>query len=188
MEPVTAKSLLTARIATADSTNVAELARIAASTFPLACPPSVTQANIAEFVEANLSDARFAEYLSDPRRLVLTADHGDRIVGYAMLIRGVGDDPDVAQAVPIRPAAELSKMYMLPDHHGSGLSTMLMDAALAAAAEWGVECVWLGVNQENLRAQRFYTKCGFTINGTRTFQLGAGRENDYVMVRQFGAA
>ena len=185
MEPVTAKPLLTARIATADSIDVAELAGVAASTFPLACPPSVTHANIAAFVGANLSAVRFAEYLSDPRRLILTADYDKRIVGYAMLIRGVGDDPEVAQAVPVRPAAELSKMYVLPDHHGSGVSTTLMDAALDAAAEWGVDCVWLGVNQQNRRAQRFYTKCGFTINGTRTFQLGAHIENDYVMIRQF---
>jgi ribosomal protein S18 acetylase RimI-like enzyme len=179
---------VTVRIATADSIDIAELAEVAASTFPLACPPSVTRANIAAFVEANLSDVRFAEYLSDPRRLVLTAHHDDRIVGYAMLIRGVGDDPEVAQAVPVRPAAELSKMYVLPDHHGSGVSTALMDAALAAAAAWGIDCVWLGVNQQNHRAQRFYTKCGFTINGTRTFQLGAGQESDYIMVRQLGAS
>ena len=178
---------MTARIATADSIDIAELAAVAESTFPLACPPSVTHANIAAFVEANLSAVRFAEYLSDPRRLILTANHDDRVVGYAMLIRGVGDDHEVAQAVPVRPAAELSKMYVLPDQHGSGVSTTLMDAALDAAAEWGVDCVWLGVNQENHRAQRFYTKCGFTINGTRIFQLGAGRESDYVMVRQLAA-
>jgi ribosomal protein S18 acetylase RimI-like enzyme len=179
---------LNVRIATADSIDVAELADVAASTFPLACPPSVTRANIAAFVEANLSDVRFAEYLSDPQRLVLTAHHGNRIVGYAMMIRGVGDDPEVAQAVSVRPAAELSKIYVLPDYHGSGVSTALMDAALAGAVERGVECVWLGVNQQNFRAQRFYAKCGFTVNGTRTFRLGAGRESDYVMVREFGAA
>jgi ribosomal protein S18 acetylase RimI-like enzyme len=178
---------LNVRIATADSIDIAELADVAASTFPLACPPSVTRANIAAFVEVNLSGARFAEYLSDPQRLVLTAHHADRIIGYAMMIRCVGDDPEVALAVPVRPAAELSKMYVLPDHHGSGVSTMLMDAALAGGLEWGVECVWLGVNQQNRRAQRFYAKCGFTVNGTRTFQLGAGRESDYVMVRRFGA-
>jgi ribosomal protein S18 acetylase RimI-like enzyme len=187
VEPVAAQSSLTVRIATADSVDIAELAAVAARTFPLACPPSVTRANIASFVDANLSEARFAEYLSDPQRLILTAGQGDRIIGYAMLIRGVGDDPEVEQAVPVRPAAELSKMYVLPDHHGSGVSTALMDASLAAAVEWGVGCVWLGVNQENHRAQRFYTKCGFSINGTRTFQLGAGRESDYVMVRQLGA-
>ena len=137
------------RIATADSVDIAELAAVAARTFPLACPPSVTRANIASFVDANLSDARFAEYLADPQRLILTASHDDRIVGYAMLIRGVGDDPDVQRAVRVRPAVELSKMYVLPDHHGSGVSTALMDAALAAAAEWGAGCVWLGVNQKN---------------------------------------
>ena len=105
-----------------------------------------------------------------------------------MLIRGVGDDPDVQRAVHVRPAVELSKMYVLPDNHGSGVSTALMDAALAAAAEWGAGCVWLGVNQKNERAQQFYKKCGFTVNGTRTFQLGAHTESDYVMVRLFGAA
>ena len=175
------------RIATADSVDTAELATVAARTFPLACPPSVTRANVASFIDANLSDVRFAEYLSDPRRLILTASADDRIVGYAMLIRGVGDDPDVRRAVAVQPAVELSKMYVLPDHHGSGVSTALMDAALATAVDWRAGCMWLGVNQKNIRAQRFYKKCGFTVNGARTFQLGNGTESDYVMVRQLGA-
>jgi ribosomal protein S18 acetylase RimI-like enzyme len=187
VEPIAGKPRLAVRIATADSVDVAELAGVAARTFPLACPPSVTRANMASFVDATLSDARFAEYLADPRRVILTASQGNRIIGYAMLIRGVGDDPDVQRAVPLRPAVELSKMYVLPDHHGSGVSTALMDAALAGAAEWDAGCAWLGVNQENHRAQRFYTKCGFSINGTRTFQLGGHDENDYVMVRPFGS-
>lgn len=173
------------RVATADSIDIAELSAVAALTFPLACPASATPANIASFIEANLSAVRFAEYLADPQRLILTAGQDDRIVGYAMLVRGVGDDADVQRAVPTRPAVELSKMYVLPDNHGAGASTALMDAALAVAAEWGAGCVWLGVNQQNQRAQQFYKKCGFTVNGTRTFRLGSHDENDYVMVRQF---
>ena len=184
MEPIA----LVVRTATADSVDIAELASVAARTFPLACPPSVTSANVASFIEANLSDARFTEYLSDPRRLILTVSQNDRIIGYAMLIRGVGEDLDVQRAVRVRPAVELSKMYVLPDNHGSGVSTALMNAALAAAVDWGAGCIWLGVNQQNFRAQRFYKKCGFTVNGTRTFQLGAHHESDYVMVREFGPA
>jgi ribosomal protein S18 acetylase RimI-like enzyme len=61
-----------------------------------------------------------------------------------------------------------------------------MDLAVATAEGWGVRRVWLGVNQKNQRAQRFYTKNGFAVTGTRTFQLGARRENDYVMARQLG--
>jgi GNAT superfamily N-acetyltransferase len=183
-----AKSRSAVRIAGPDSVDVAELAGVAARTFPLACPPSVTPANIASFIDANLSDARFAEYLADPQRLILTASRDDRIVGYAMLVRGVGDDPDVERAVRIRPAVEISKMYVLPDSHGSGVSTALMDAALTAAAEWDAGCVWLGVNQKNERAQQFYKKSGFTVHGIRSFHLGGHTERDYVMVRQLGAA
>lgn len=165
----------------------AELATVAAQTFPLACPPSTPAENIASFIEANLSAARFAEYLADPQRAVLTAIRNDRIVGYAMLIRGGYDDiedTDALRAVELRPAAQLSKVYLLPDYHGSGVASELMDATLATAADWGVRCVWLGVNQENQRAQRFYLKHGFKVNGTRTFHIGDRRENDYVMVRE----
>lgn len=174
---------LAVHLATTDSVDTGELAAVAAVTFPLACPPSVAPGNIASFIDTNLSAARFGEYLADPDRAVLTAQRDSRIVGYAMLIRGLGDDPQVQRVVDTRPAAELSKMYVLPEYHGGGAAPALMDRALATAAEWGVRCVWLGVNQANQRAQRFYAKSGFTISGTRTFQVGARRENDFVMVR-----
>jgi ribosomal protein S18 acetylase RimI-like enzyme len=169
-----------------DTIDTVELAAVAAQTFPLACPPTTAPENIASFIDANLSARRFAQYLTDPQRAILTAHQDGRIVGYAMLIRGVTDDPDVPRAVELRPAAELSKLYVLPDFHGAGVSVALMDNTLAAAAEWQVRCVWLGVNQANQRAQRFYLKSGFKINGTRTFQVGARLENDYVMVRELG--
>jgi ribosomal protein S18 acetylase RimI-like enzyme len=180
MEPVT----LAVRIATTDSVDTDELAAVAARTFPLACPPSTPPENIASFIDTNLSATRFAEYLADPQRAILSAQQDDRIVGYAMLIRGVDDDTDVQRAVEVRPAAELSKLYLLPDYHGAGVATTLMETTLATAAAWGARCVWLGVNQENQRAQRFYIKSGFKVNGTRTFQVGTRRENDYVMVRE----
>ena len=172
--------------ATTDSVDADELAAIAAQTFPLACPPSTPRDNIASFIDTNLSPTSFAEYLSDPQRAILTARQHGRIIGYAMLIRGVSDDPDVQQAVAARPAAELSKIYLLPEYHGAGVSTALMELTLATTAEWGVRCVWLGVNQENQRAQRFYVKSGFKITGTRTFQVGDRRENDYVMIHDLG--
>ncbi|MCV7241984.1 GNAT family N-acetyltransferase [Mycobacterium mantenii] len=182
MEPLTG----TLHIAPADSGDAPELAAVAALTFSLACPASTTEGNITAFVEANLSATRFAEYLSDPDRAIVTARQDGRIVGYAMLVRGVSDHVGVQQAVQTRPAAELSKMYVLLDRHSTGAAAALMERILAVAADWGVRCVWLGVNQENQRAQRFYLKSGFTVNGTRTFQLGADVESDYVMIRELG--
>lgn len=165
----------TVQVSAAGSADAVELASVAAQTFPLACPPGATQENIAAFVDANLSAERFADYLADPHRAVLAAARDGRIIGYAMLIRDSGAD-----------AAELSKIYVLPEYHGGGVSTALMDRALATAGEWGARRVWLGVNRANQRAQRFYAKSGFRISGTRTFQLGADLEHDYVMVRELG--
>ena len=170
-------------VAEAVEADLSELADVAARTFPLACPPAATAENIAAFIEENLSQARFREYLADPDRVVLAARDEGRIAGYVMLIRGVPDDDDVQRAVALRPAVELSKMYVLPDSHGAGVSAALMAAAVQHAGELDAKCVWLGVNQQNQRAQRFYAKHGFAINGTKTFRLGAGIEHDYVMVR-----
>lgn len=173
---------LATRVFPATRADVPELADVASRTFPLACPPSATAENVAAFVAENLSQHRFADYLTDPGRVVLVARNDGGMVGYAMLIRGVPDDDDVQRAVSPRPAIELSKMYVIPDSHGTDASSALMTEALTLSRDTGYRCVWLGVNQENRRAQRFYAKHGFAVTGTKTFHLGAGVENDFVMV------
>lgn len=170
-------------VTAATAADVPEVADVAARTFPLACPPTLTPENIAAFVAANLSAERFTGYLNDPTRRVVVARDGDRILGYAMMIRGVPDDADVQAAVRERPAVELSKIYVLPDAHGGAVATELMQAAVDYGHQQQAVTLWLGVNQKNERAQRFYTKQGFRIAGTKTFTVGASVENDYVMVR-----
>ncbi|WP_373864931.1 GNAT family N-acetyltransferase [Nocardia xishanensis] len=157
------------------------LSDVAAATFPLACPPGATADDIEIFVTEVLSGERFGEYLTDPERIVLKAVAGGDIVGYAMLHTGDPADPEVARAVDLHPAIEVSKMYVLPGHHGTGVSTALMHAALEHAREGGYPGIWLGVNQANTRAQRFYAKHGFQIVGTKTFPVGHQLHDDYVM-------
>lgn len=170
-------------ISDAVEADAVELAELAAATFPLACPPTSPPGDITAFIAAHLSRTRFTDYLADPSRTVLAARAGGRMVGYAMLIDGVGTDPDVAQAVAPRPAIELSKLYVRAESHGSGVAAALMDATVNRAAGAGARCVWLGVNQRNSRAQRFYGKHGFVVAGTKTFPMGTHTEQDYVMVR-----
>ncbi|MFV0494371.1 GNAT family N-acetyltransferase [Mycobacterium sp.] len=160
------------------------MAAVAARTFPLACPPWSRPEDIAAFVDAQLSPECFAAYLSDPRRAVIAARNPDGIAGYVMVIRGVPNDDRIQRAVPLRPAVELSKLYLLTDFHGTGISAALLDAAISAAFDWGARCIWLGANEKNLRAVRFYRKHGFTVTGAKTFQMGSFVEDDYVMVRE----
>jgi len=172
----------------ATSADAAALAAVAAITFPLACPPQTTDEAKASFIADVLSEERFREYTSDGERLVLIAEEsaGERppeTIGYTMLVFGEPHDPDVIAALSIRPTAELSKCYVLPGHHGAGVAAMLMTASLEAARARGAAGVWLGVNEENAKAQRFYGKHGFARVGMKHFVLGDRLEDDHVFER-----
>ena len=167
--------------------DVAALAELAAETFPLACPPTVPDDDVAAFIATHLGAEHFAGYLADAGRTVLAARSGDRILGYAMLISARPMLVGLAKpSVPGRPTVELSKMYVRADAHGSGVAASLMAAAIDTACDDGLASVWLGVNQRNARAQAFYHKSGFTVCGTRTFALGAHIEQDFVLACSLG--
>ncbi|WP_395640459.1 GNAT family N-acetyltransferase [Pseudolysinimonas sp.] len=170
------------RASVADS---AALAAVAAATFPLACPPHTTDEAKAAFIAAHLTPARFDEYLADPARVLFLADVAGVAAGYTMLIVGEPSDPDVTAALTVRPTAELSKCYVMPGHHGAGVASALMTRTLEAARERGAAAVWLGVNEENARAQGFYEKSGFAKVGRKRFLVGDRWEEDFVMERVF---
>lgn len=159
------------------------LSDVAAATFPLACPPELAPEDIDTFIARILSGDRFGDYLSDPGRTVLKAVAGGAIVGYAMLVAGPPAEPEMA-AVMGESMIEINKLYVLPDHHGAGVSTALMQAAVDDARRGGYAGVWLGVNQNNQRAQRFYAKHGFRTVGTKTTAVGTQLCQDYVMRRE----
>ncbi|MEV0946455.1 GNAT family N-acetyltransferase [Rhodococcus sp. NPDC049939] len=159
------------------------IADVAAATFPLACPPHATQDDVATFIDDVLSAERFSEYLTDPNRTVLKVTHDGSIVGYAMLIAGEPSDPELGKMVSLRPTQEISKLYVLPGSHGTGVASAMMDAIVERAAAAGCAGLWLGVNQQNIRAQKFYEKHGFVKVGTRTFGVGTQLHHDFVMQR-----
>lgn len=178
-------------IRTAVAADAPELAALAAVTFPLACPPGSPSEEIETFVAEHLSAQAFRQYLADPVRQLfvaqeMTSSGAQRLLAYTMLVDAPPQDADVAALVSAQDSAELSKCYAHPDTHGSGLSTKIMAASLDWARELGRGQIWLGVNKENLRAQSFYAKHGFTIAGTKSFKLGNRVEHDYVMVRPTG--
>ncbi|WP_245862811.1 GNAT family N-acetyltransferase [Georgenia soli] len=168
------------------------LAELAAVTFPLACPPHLDEDDVAQFVATHLGPEHFAAYLADEERYrVVVAEGPDAPVGYTLLVLPLtSDEPpsadDVAALVTARPAAELSKCYVLPDLQGSGLAGALLTATLRTAAAHRVDgepvaAVWLGTNRANRRAQRSYARHGFVTLGTRRFRVGESLEEDLVM-------
>ncbi len=162
------------------------LAELAAVTFPLACPPGSTPEDQRAFVDTVLSQSAFESYLADGRRTVLVAEDdedGTQLQGYAMLVAGMPADPDVRSTLSLWPTVELSKCYVRPQRHGAGVADLLMDASLEDARGRRALGCWLGVNQLNERAQRFYHRHGFRRVGTKHFRVGSRIEDDYVLER-----
>lgn len=171
-------SAVTLRQAIAD--DAAALHEIAAETFPLACPPDALPESIADFIATNLSVESFADYLVDPARTLSVAELDGGVVGYTMLVFGEPKDADAAACVTVRPTAELSKLYVRAGQHGAGIAPALMANAVTTARAGGARSLWLGTNQLNDRANRFYAKSGFTRVGTKRFLVGARYEDDFV--------
>ncbi len=180
--PTIPPSAVTVRAATAD--DAALLHRLAAATFALACPAHTSLESIEDFTATVLSEASFTSYLADPRRALFVGEDDGVAAGYAVVIFGDPTDADVTAAITVRPTAELSKLYVLEGHHGQGIAPALMEAALYAAREAGARGIWLGVNQENERANRFYEKSGFARVGVKQFLVGDRYEDDFVRERR----
>jgi ribosomal protein S18 acetylase RimI-like enzyme len=172
----------------ADAADADLLHDLAARTFALACPPGALQANIDAFVDTHLSAASFRGYLSDADRILLIAAADGEPVGYSMLVRGPITDPDVAAVVDEKVSIELSKFYLAADRHGSGVAAPLMTATLAEAAATGADYCWLGVNQFNDRAARFYAKHGFEVIGEKRFLVGDEWHDDHIRLRRLTPA
>jgi diamine N-acetyltransferase len=167
----------------ATTADAAELSRVASAAFPLACPPHTTAEAITEFIATHLTETHFDGYLADSNRQLFVAELDGVALGYTMLVFTEPTDAEVLAALSIRPTVELSKFYLLESAHGTGLSAELMTATLAAARETGALAMWLGVNQENVRANRFYEKNGFEKVGIKHFLVGDRLEDDFVRER-----
>lgn len=174
-----------ASVRLAVSTDAEALHRLAALTFPLACTPHTPEEEKRAFIAEQLSESAFVRYLQDPARILLVAveEASMELIGYSMLVTEAPADADVVGAIRYRPTVELSKMYVHPGHHGDGTAGRLMAGTLAAARDTGAAGTWLGVSEENDRANTFYAKHGFEQVGRKRFHIGDRSEDDFVRER-----
>lgn len=79
------------------------------------------------------------------------------------------------------PALLLDQLYVLKEHHGSGIARTLMDWALEEAARRSAAEIFLTVFIDNHRARRFYDRYGFEAVGRYDFRVGNHVDEDIIM-------
>lgn len=169
-------------IRTAEAPDAPALARLAADTFPLACPPGLPGDAVRTFIAENLTEDAFRSHLTRPGHRVLIAEVEDRPepTAYALLIDGAAMDPAAARHLTRRPTRGISKFYVCPAAHGTGVAAALLERLVRDARAEGIRGLWLATNVGNARARRFYERHGFSVVGTRTFVVGGVDNEDVV--------
>jgi GNAT superfamily N-acetyltransferase len=139
---------------------------------------SATPENIAAHLDRSYRPDLQAAELARPQRRTLIAERDGVWAGYAQV------DFAIESPVPldVSGAVQLSRIYLLPEHHGNGLAVRLLGAMRDLAAGHGAAAWWLTVWQRSPRAIRFYQAQGFRTVGECTFRIGDDPQVDWVMV------
>lgn len=86
-----------------------------------------------------------------------------------------GEDPALAEH-----SLEIKRVYVDSAFHGSGAAYLLMDHLMGVirAKQPPRRHVWLGVWENNVKAQKFYAKYGFREVGEHSFLVGKTQDRD----------
>ena len=120
--------------------------------------------------------AAFEPSIRSARRDVSIVERPDgQLVGFSHALparhqAAIGDHP-----------AQLSQLYLLPEHHGVGTGSALMRRVEGWAAARGHDELWLTVWAGNGRAIGFYTAHGFRPVGAIAVRIGRCTDLDLVM-------
>lgn len=159
--------------------DIEDLAELAQATFPDACPPHVSEADIARFLQQELSADRFQQYLESEDATIVLAEVEGILISYTLSWRT--HPADLKQAPP--GSAYISKCYTSSDYRGSGVTAAVFAETLREISQlWDPPAIVLATHIGNKRASKFYRQAGFKKRGRRHFRVGDTDNVDDVFV------
>lgn len=145
---------------------------------------SVSASDLAGYLAGPISPSSIERDISDSTQLFLvaidTTKEGDAsIIGAVQLSTNI-----TVPCLKLPKSIHLRRFYIDKSYHGAGLARDLMGAAEELGRREGYESMWLGVWEDNHRAQRFYQKIGFSESGQTEFVMGESRRRDLVLEKR----
>jgi ribosomal protein S18 acetylase RimI-like enzyme len=160
-------------IAIADATDIPEIQRLADEIWRRHYPGIITDAQIDYMLAAGYSSEALTDILRTPEGGLAVARSDGRAVGFGAWRPATG-----AREM------KLERLYVLPQHHGTGIGRALIEHIVARARKGRYAAVVLNVNRRNTEAIAAYERCAFRIRERGDFPIGNGFVmEDYVMVR-----
>jgi ribosomal protein S18 acetylase RimI-like enzyme len=154
------------------------LAEFAERVFDEVFSPFCDEGDMASYLNGAFSPDIQREEIAAPGAIVLLAERDGRLAGYAHVAAA-----PAPPCVTGSPAVELKRLYVDPSLHSRGVGKKLFDEALTRARAAGARTMWLGVWENNTKAQAFYTREGFSRVGDHPFVIGSDTQTDWIMQR-----
>lgn len=129
--------------------------------------PHGVDPTLADEVLAKHSVAVYQALLAEPGVAIVLAECAGYLVGFAQT-----RDAQRHPLVPAAAAAELCRLYVQERFTGRGVGRDLLRQAEKAAAARGAEMLWLTAWEGNVRALRFYPRCGYEDLGGTVYSFG----------------
>ena len=155
-----------------DAPTLVEMSRVTfGDTFAHTC----TAEDMQYFLDHNFNLAQLEKEISNPNDLYFFITVDEKPAGYIRFMEDYTDLPIMKKWK----ALELKRFYILDAYHGKGIAQKLMDFFIVYAHQNKFESLWLGVWEDNFRAQKFYEKYGFQFSGyTHDFPIGSTPQTD----------
>ncbi len=123
--------------------------------------------DLANYIHESFELEKIRAEIEDKNAAFFIIFADEKAVGYAKLREGSKVD-----CIKSENSIELQRIYTIERVYGKGIGESLLKYCLEIARQKGFETLWLGVWEENTRAQRFYAKYEFTHVGEITFPYG----------------
>ena len=158
--------------------DVAVLTEMGVETFHEAYSSQNDPVDMEHYLASSFNPEQIASELNAFTSIFLLAYRDKKPVGYAKLDKDPPPDC-VKGSRPIR----LFRLYVKQSFIGKGCGSALIQSCLEEARQVGYKTIWLGVWEQNTRAQVFYERHGFTEVGLDNFHFGQDVQNDLIMER-----
>ena len=133
----------------AEMTDLSNVEIVARATWPVAYAGIIPDDIQRRLLDSWYSPESLRRALATPGSSFFVAESNGDVVGFAQFVR--------------RPpaAAELTRIYVLPDRQRGGLGMRLLDAGLTEFASEGLKQLTVEVERDNRSGRRFYERAGF---------------------------
>jgi diamine N-acetyltransferase len=163
----------------ADAAAVADVAATSfTATFAHLYPPE----HLARHLGSWMPPAKCAAQIADPAWPMMVWRDEEGIAGYAKL--GAVDFPLPPDYGDAADTIELHQLYLLDRAKGTGAAKALMDWVITHARDAGYRRLVLSVFIDNLRAQAFYRRFGFTEISKNAYVVGDTVDDDRIWMLQ----